>query len=62
MATWQSKLNKKDMKHLRKMGMDTLSKIKTTLKVQAMARKDNEDISDPCWTCREIAQKLELPI
>jgi hypothetical protein len=31
MATWQNKLNKSDMKHLRSMGMDTLSIIKTTL-------------------------------
>lgn len=62
MATWQSKLTKKHMKHLREMGMNTLSKIKTTLEHQAETRKDPENISDPCWTCREVANRLNLPV
>lgn len=61
MATWQSKLNKSDMKHLRSMGMDTLSIIETTLAHQADSRRDKHQHSEPCYSCRYIAVKLGLP-
>lgn len=53
-------LTKKEKKHLREMGMTSLRQFKSNAEQQALLRKRYP--SEPCWDCRLIAKKLELPI
>lgn len=55
-------LTKKDKQHLRDMGITTLHQMKRNAAKQAEYRKSGELGSEPCWTCRAIAQKLGLPV
>lgn len=57
-------LTKKERKHLREMGITTLKGFKRNAEMQADRRKEFPfpEFSEPCWDCRAIAKKLELPI
>ncbi len=55
-------LLKKEKKHLREMGITTLREMKKTAEAQAEMRKAFPENSEPCWDCRSIAKKLELPV
>ena len=57
---WKERLTKKQLKHLKEMDVTTYADLKTTLDWQAMERKNTE--SEPCWECREIAARLDIPI
>ena len=55
-------LTKTEKKHLRDMGMTTLREFKETAGHQYAIRREFPKASEPCWACREIAKKLELPV
>jgi len=57
---WKKRLTKKQLKHLGEMDVTTYAGLKATLDWQAMERKNTE--SEPCWECREIATRLDIPI
>lgn len=54
MATWNTKLSKKELKHLHENGMKTLHDIKETRRQQHILDASRE----VCWECRSIALKL----
>lgn len=59
---WQDKLTAKERKHLRIVaGVRTLAGVKTTLMKQKEMREEDGSF-EPCWDCRTIARKLDLPI
>ena len=53
-------LTKAERKHLSEMKIVTTWQLDETLAGQAIYRIETErlGISDPCWTCKEIARKL----
>jgi len=61
---WQKKLTKKQLKHLRDMGITTLSEFWRNrewqkgqlLKAEAMGL--HIGAAEPCWECRDIADRL----
>lgn len=55
-----SGLGKKEKKHLREMGIKTLTSFKET----AESQKKNRETGciEPCYECKFIAQKLGLPV
>lgn len=60
--TWQSKLTKTELRHLKEDAFDagtriTLFGLESNFKGQVEMRKKAPDI-EPCWTCKGIAQKL----
>ena len=59
-------LSKKEKKHLREMGMTTLREFVETAQLQKEMRDQPPPkgfkFYEPCWDCRAIAQKLELPV
>lgn len=61
---WQKKLTKKELKHLREMGITTLGQARKNAEHQKQMRDDPQrrGLSDPCWECRTINTKLGLPI
>jgi len=61
MATWKSKLTKKEIKHLRvDAGVTTLGGAERNFAAQLEMRGDSE--LEPCWTCKHIAWKLGFPV
>lgn len=68
MATWKSKITKKELKHVRFAcnGTPTLkrfSKQRATqrrMRDKELANKSRPGIAEPCWECKSIAQKLGL--
>lgn len=63
MTRWKD-LTKKERKHVHEMGIKTLKEFKKNAEFQAKARREFPlpEFSEPCWDCRMIAKKLELPI
>ena len=62
-GTWQSKLTKKELKHLRVgAGVTTLAGAKRNFEGQAKMRRDGTMFSEPCWDCKNIARKLGCPV
>jgi hypothetical protein len=61
-AKWEKKLTLEEIKHLRENTDGTLRSTKATLQFQKEKRAKNPSWSEPCWDCRIIANKLELPI
>lgn len=58
-------LTKKEMAHLHEMRIFTLRDFERNATKQAEMRKMfpmSKGFSEPCWDCRAIARKLELPI
>lgn len=68
MATWQSKLSKKELAHLRSQGITTLTVAKVNAEAQVKMRKKwaEEGLTgsqaEPCWECRQINIKLGLSV
>ena len=64
MATWQSKLTKKELQHVREWGGRTLAGFKHNRAVQLEMKARDEANgfrnTEPCWDCRTIARKLGL--
>ena len=62
-AKWKD-LTKKERKHVREMGVATLREFKKNAEFQAKTRREFPlpEFSEPCWECRAIAKKLELPM
>lgn len=60
---WQDKLTKKERKHLRDQGVTTLKQARINAEHQAkMIADPNGAGTIPCWDCRGINRKLELPL
>lgn len=60
MTTWQSKLTKKDMEHLKTVaGVNTLAGVKRSTRGQNKMREDYP-ATEPCWACKDISRKLGL--
>lgn len=60
---WQNKLTKSELKHLREMGVTTLTGAKRNAEHQKNLRdRDPDPCNEPCWECRRINLKLNLPI
>jgi hypothetical protein len=55
-------LTKKEKSHLRDMGIRTLRDFKYNAAMQAEMRRKFPEASEPCWDCRMLAKKFELPI
>ena len=56
---WQKKITPKELKHLRSIGVTTLTMALKTFDSQDEMRKLNPNpINEPCWMCRAMAQKL----
>ena len=62
MARWQNKITKKELKHLREMGITTLGQARRNAEAQKEMRDSNTLGSEPCWDCRHINQKLGFAI
>jgi hypothetical protein len=60
MITGWKKLSKKELAHLKEQGIHTNWDWQQTLKKQAEFRALGG--SEPCWDCREIAEKLGQPV
>jgi hypothetical protein len=59
--TWQSKLTKKELRHLRvDAGVTTLSAAKRNFELHVKMRGETD--VEPCWDCKNIARKLGLPV
>jgi len=56
--TWKSKLNKKELKHLKEMGITNKASWLRNLEHQKRLR-DSGGV-EPCWDCRFIAEKLGM--
>jgi hypothetical protein len=62
-GTWQSKLTKRELKHLREQGITTLRDFvdcrtkQLAMKAIHIAQHPGTN-SEPCWDCRMIAEKL----
>ena len=54
-------LTKKEMKHLKSQEMTTLKAFKATAEAHVKMRVENPQI-EPCFECKNIARKLNLPI
>ena len=52
-------LNEKQKKHLREVGITTLTQFKSMVQAQERMRKENPKI-EPCWDCKFLARKLGL--
>lgn len=52
-------LTKKEKLHLRKQGITTLQKFKEVAAEQARMRGEG---GEPCFDCKNIARKLDLPV
>ena len=60
---WQNKLTKTELKHLKEMGVTTLLGAKRNAEHQQKLRNETpETFLEPCWECRRINNKLDLPI
>lgn len=60
---WQNKLTKSELKHLREMGVTTLAGAeRNALHQKKLRDEDPEAFLEPCWECRRINTKLNLPI
>jgi len=60
---WQKKLNAEERKHLKEMDITTLWQFRENAKAQKKFREEENDKTfEPCWTCRSIARKLNLPL
>ena len=57
---WQDKLTKKDLAHLRVSGVTTLSGAKINAEYQKRCRADGDP--EPCFDCKSINMKLDLPV
>ena len=59
-------LTKKEKKHLREMGITTLREFVRNAELQKEMRDqpppEGFTFYEPCWDCRMIAKKLELPV
>lgn len=64
--TWQSKLTKAELKHLRvTAGVTTLSGAERNFAGQLKMRQEQEGeehVIEPCWDCKCIARKLGFPV
>ena len=60
MATFKS-LTKTEMKHLRSQDIHTLREFKATADAHVRMRAENPNI-EPCYECKNIARKLNLPV
>ena len=66
--TWQSKLTKAELKHLKEDAFKpgtriTLWGLEKNFEGQAeMRKKDPRPQCEPCWTCRGIAKKLGFAV
>ena len=59
---WHKKRTIKELKHLKGVGgVTTLKGAKDTFAAQLQQRKDYPG-TEPCWTCKSIARKLNLPV
>lgn len=54
-------LTKTEMKHLRRQEMTTLKQFKVTADAHVKMRQENPNI-EPCFECKNIARKLNLPV
>ena len=60
--TWQSKLTKKELRHLRvTAGVTTLSGAERNFASQLKMRRE-QDVIETCWDCKCIARKLGFPV
>jgi len=65
---WQEKITKKEMKHLREMGVSTLTEARRNADHQKIVRENGaaeglpRGIAEPCFDCLIINRKLGLPI
>lgn len=65
---WQDKIGKRAVKHLREMGITTLEGMKRNAAHQKKQRERPDrqhlpaGILEPCFDCKDIARKLDLPI
>lgn len=54
-------LTKTELKHLKSQDMTTLREFKATAEAHVKMRQENPAI-EPCFECKNIARKLNLPI
>ena len=64
---WQKKLTASERRHLRSMGITSLHAMEDNARHQKEQREKYSKEGDmfvwePCWTCKSIARKLELPV
>lgn len=59
---WQDKLNETDLRHLKCMGVSTLTQFKKTAEDHAKWRREGPNSPEPCWSCKLIAKKLGLEV
>jgi hypothetical protein len=61
---WQDKLTEEELAHVKEWGGKTLSGFKKNREVQlnikARAIKQGFAFPEPCWACRQIAEKLGI--
>ena len=59
---WKSKLTKKELTHLKEMGINTKHAFQNTINNQQKSREENNHnpILEPCWECRGIARKIRM--
>ena len=66
-GTWQSKLTKRELKHLREQGITTLRGFvecrtkQLEMKAKSILHNQTAETTinpEPCWDCRMIAEKL----
>jgi len=58
---WQDKLSKRELSHLRKSGVTTLTVARANAEHQLKLRRKPESI-EPCWDCKSINRKLGLAV
>ena len=54
-------LTKKEKKHLKDQDMTTLKQFKATAEAHVKMREENPKI-EPCYECKNIARKLNIPV
>ena len=54
-------LTKSELKHLKSQDMTTLKAFKATAEAHVNMRAENPNI-EPCYECKNIARKLNLPV
>lgn len=61
---WKRQLTEKEIAHLAESGAETLSAFKRNAEYHAKCRARNEykPALEPCWICRGIAVKLDIPV
>lgn len=58
---WHDKITLQEHKHLREMGVTTLTQAKKNAEAQKKMRDDSPNGIEPCWDCKCINWKLGLP-